>query len=291
MLDARFASPTSVDEAIAALAADGAGAAILAGGTDLLVQARTGLRNPGLYVDIKRIPELMALEIDAGGLRLGASVPAAQIFENQAVRSMYPGLSEAVDLIGSSQIQGRATVGGNLCNASPAADTVPSLLALGATCVVAGGNGQREIAAEEFTTGPGRNALGDGEFLVRLDIPPQGPGASDAYLRLIPRTEMDIAVVGAAVSVKLAADGTCEAARVAIGAVAPTALVVPDAAAALVGSQLDEAALARAGEAASAAANPIDDKRGTVVYRRRVASVLTQRAARIAADRARERQS
>ena len=204
---------------------------------------------------------------------------------------MYPGLSEAVDLIGSSQIQGRATVGGNLCNASPAADTVPSLLALGATCVVAGPNGQREIAAEAFTTGPGRNALGDGEFLVRLDIPPQGPGAADAYLRLIPRTEMDIAVVGAAVSLKLAADGTCEAARVAIGAVAPTALVVPDAAAALVGSQLDDAALARAGEAASNAANPIDDKRGTVAYRRRVASVLTQRAAKIAADRARERQS
>lgn len=289
MLDARFSSPSSVDEAVAALASGGADAAILAGGTDLLVQARTGLRNPGLYVDIKRIPELMALEIDSAGLRLGASVPAAQIYENQTVRAMYPGLSEAVDLIGSSQIQGRATVGGNLCNSSPAADTVPSLIALDATCVVVGPQGERQVKAAEFTTGPGRNVLAENEFLMRIDLSAPAPGAADAYLRLIPRTEMDIAVVGAAVSLQLGADGTCEAARVAIGAVAPTALLVPEAAEALVGSQLDDAALARAGEAASAAANPIDDKRGTVDYRRRIASVLTQRSARIAADRARER--
>jgi carbon-monoxide dehydrogenase medium subunit len=289
MLEARFASPSSVDEAVAALASGGADAAILAGGTDLLVQTRTGLRNPGLFVDIKRIPELMALEIDSSGLRLGASVPAAQIYENQAVRAMYPGLSEAVDLIGSSQIQGRATVGGNLCNSSPAADTVPSLIALDATCVVVGPQGERQVKAEAFTTGPGQNVLAADEFLMRIDIAAPETGAADAYLRLIPRSEMDIAVVGAAVSLQLAADGACEAARVALGAVAPTALLVPDAAAALVGTQLDDAALARAGEAASAAANPIDDKRGTVDYRRRVASVLTQRAARIAAERARER--
>lgn len=289
MLDAQYTSPRSVTEAVDALNAGGKDAMVLAGGTDLLVQAQTGVRDPRLYVDIKRIPDLMSLELSAEGLRLGASVPAAQIFEDEAVKSVYPGLTEAVDLIGSTQIQGRATVGGNLCNGSPAADTVPSLMVLGAVCVIAGVAGERRVSASEFTTGPGQTVLGSGEFLVRLEIPAPVQGGSDAYLRFIPRTEMDIAVVGAAVSLTLDSAGRCEAASVALGAVAPTAILVEDAVSALVGSTLDDASLEQAGRAAYEAARPIDDKRGTAEYRRRVASVLTQRSARIAAERARER--
>ena len=289
MLDAQYISPRSVAEAVEALKGGGKDAMVLAGGTDLLVQARTGLRDPRLYVDLKRIPDLMALDISSKGLHLGASVPAAQIFENEDMKALYPGLTEAVDLIGSTQIQGRATVGGNLCSGSPAADTVPSLLVLEAICVIAGSEGERRVPASEFTTGPGETVLRPGEFLVRIEIPAPSKGAADAYLRFIPRTEMDIAVVGAAVSLTLDSSGCCEAASVALGAVAPTAILVEGAASALIGSTLDEAALERAGSAAYEAAQPIDDKRGTAEYRRRVASVLTQRSARMAAERARGR--
>ncbi len=214
---------------------------------------------------------------------------AAEIVEHPQLVESYPGLAEAVGLIGSTQIQGRASVGGNLCNASPAADTVPALLALGAECVVAGPGGQRTLAIEDFVLGPGRTALGAGELLVELRIGPRPPRSADAYLRFIPRTEMDIAVVGAGVDLTLEPDGRCSAARVALGAVAPTVIDVPEAAAALVGGAVDEAALERAGEAASAATRPINDKRGTVAFRHKVAGVLTRRAVTIAAARAAER--
>ena len=289
MLDAQYVSPRSVSEAVEALKGSGEDAMVLAGGTDLLVQARTGLRDPRLYVDLKRIPDLMSLDISSEGLSLGASVPAAQIFENEALKAVYPGLAEAVDLIGSTQIQGRATVGGNLCNGSPAADTVPSLMVLGAICVVAGNTGERRVPATEFTTGPGQTVLEPGEFLVRLEFPAPSKMSADAYLRFIPRTEMDIAVVGAAVSLTLDSSGVCEAASVALGAVAPTAILVEAAASALIGSTLDKESLESAGRAAYEAAQPIDDKLGTAEYRRRVASVLTQRSACIAAERARGR--
>ena len=196
---------------------------------------------------------------------------------------------EATDLIGSTQIQGRASLGGNLCNGSPAADTVPALIALAAEAVVAGPAGQRSVPVESFITGPGETVLRDGELVVELRIAKPAPRSGDAYLRFIPRTEMDIAVVGAGVNLTLDADGTCTAARVSLGAVAPTPLVVPEAAAALIGTRIDEQALLRAADAASAAANPIDDKRGTVAYRRKIAGVLTRRSAAIAAERARER--
>ena len=288
MQSIRYEAPASVDEAVALLHAN-EGAKIIAGGTDLLVQHRSGVREPTAFVDVKRIPDLMRIAIDADGLVLGAATPAAEIYENQEIRQLWPGVAEATDLIGSTQIQGRATLGGNLCNSSPAADTVPALIAVRAQAVVAGPSGERTLAVEDFVTGPGQNVLGRGEFLVQLRLPRPGPRTADAYLRLIPRTEMDIAVVGAGVALTLDQAGTCTAARVAIGAVAPTALLVAEAAEALVGSSVDDAALARAAEAASAAASPIDDKRGTVAYRRRVTGVLTKRAAAIAADRARER--
>ena len=286
----RYEAPRSVGEAVELLkSSNGSDARVLAGGTDLLVQMHQGLRSPRLVVDVKRIPELLTTTVDGDGAVIGASVCAAEIVENSDIAELYPGLCEATDLIGSTQIQGRASLGGNVCNASPAADTVPALIVLGAECVIAGPGGRRSVPVESFATGPGETVLSDGELVVELRVPRPAPRSADAYLRFIPRTEMDIAVVGAGVSLTLDADGVCTAARVALGAVAPTAILVPAAAEALIGTTVDDAALQRAGEASTAAANPIDDKRGTVEYRRRVAGVLTRRAAAIAAERARER--
>ncbi len=290
MQQIQYEAPRSIGEAVELLkSSNGAGARVLAGGTDLLVQMRLGQRSPEVIVDVKRIPELLTTTLDDEGLRLGASVCAAEIFENEQIKALYPGLAEATDLIGSTQIQGRASLGGNLCNGSPAADAVPALIALGAECIVAGPDGQRSVPAESFTTGPGETVLKEGELLVEFRIARPAPRSADAYLRFIPRSEMDIAVVGAGVNLTLDANGICSAARVCLGAVAPTAILVPAAAEALIGTPVDEQALQRAGEASSAAANPIDDKRGTIVYRKKVAGVLTRRAAAIAAERARER--
>jgi len=281
----RYEAPRSVAEAVHLIDAD-PGARIFAGGTDLLVQFRAGLRQPTAFVDVKRIPDLASITIDAAGLRLGAAVSAAEICEHADLTRLWPGLIEAVKLIGSTQIQGRATVGGNLCNASPAADTTCALIVNRAQCVIAGPKGERTVAVEHFCTAPGRTVLERGELLVAFRLPRPDPRTADAYLRLIPRTEMDIAIVGAGVSLTLDASGTCTAARVAIAAVAPTALLVPGAAQALVGSRVDAGALERAARAASAAARPIDDKRGTADYRRAIAGVLTKRAAELASRRA-----
>ena len=231
----------------------------------------------------------MATQLDASGLVIGAGVPAAEIFENESLKSLWPGVAEATDLIGSTQVQGRATWSGNLCNASPAADSVPALIACGAVAVIAGPNGEREVAVESFTTGPGQTVLERGELVVEFKLAAPAAHSADAYLRLIPRTEMDIAVVGAGVQVSLDDAGVVQSARVSLGAVAPTALLVEEAAAALVGSRLEDAALDAAGAAASAAANPIADKRGTVEYRKKIAGVLTKRAAKIAYERAQAR--
>ena len=285
MLAIRYETPQSVGEAVRLMAAD-PDARVLAGGTDLLVQFRAGVRQPSAFVDVKRIPELMSITIDGQGLRLGAATAAAVIGEHVELRTLWPGLVEAVQLIGSTQIQGRGSVGGNLCNASPAADTTCALIVNRADCVIAGPGGERTVPVEEFCIAPGRTVLQRGELLIALRVPRPAGRTSDAYLRLIPRSEMDIAVVGAAVSVTLDANGVCRSARVAIGAVAPTALLVPEAAKALVGSSLDAASLKRAAEAASTAARPIGDKRGTAGYRRTVAGVLTRRAAAMAAGRA-----
>src|SRR6476619_1919745 len=286
----RYETPSSVAEAVRLMAAD-AGARVLAGGTDLLVQFRAGVRKPSAFVDVKRIPELMSITIDDQGLRLGAAAPAASIGEHAELRRLWPGLAESVRLIGSTQIQGRGSVGGNLCNASPAADTTCALIVNRALCVIAGPNGERTVPVDTFCVGPGRTVLEPGELLVAVRVPHPPARTADAFLRLIPRTEMDIAVAGAGVSVTIDLAGVCTAARVAIGAVAPTALRVPAAEQALVGSPLDEASLKRAAAAAVAAARPIDDKRGTTAYRRTVAGVLTRRAAAIAASRAREQGS
>jgi CO/xanthine dehydrogenase FAD-binding subunit len=261
-------------------------AKLFAGGTDLLIQYRAGLQHPSIFVDLKRIPELVGISVDHRGLRLGAATPAADIHEHSEVSRLWPGLVEAVHLIGSTQIQGRGTVGGNICNGSPAADTTCPLIVNRARAVIVGPEGERIVNTEDFSTGPGKTVLGLGDVLVAFLLPRPAPRTADAYLRLIPRSEMDIAVAGAAVSVTLDADGVCTAARVAIGAVAPTALRGTVASQALIGSRLEDEAIARAGAAASAAAWPIDDKRGTVQYRRTIAAVLTRRAASIAGERA-----
>lgn len=282
----QYEAPTTVEEAVAILSKANGDASVLAGGTDLLVQMRSGMTAPGLIVDIKKIPQLREIKAEGGGFRVGAAVAGAELNENEAVCKAWPGIAEAFDLIGSTQIQGRASMGGNLCNASPAADSVPALVAAGAKVTVAGPNGTREVPVEEIPAGPRKTSLGKGEFVVDFILPERKAGTGDAYLRFIPRTEMDIAVVGVGICLTLDGDGTCTDARVALGAVAPTVLLVEDAAKALIGSKLDAAAMAALDKAAQAACNPIDDKRGTVAYRTKVSGVLARRTAAIAAERA-----
>ena len=284
MTDIDYRAPSRLDEAIALLA--GEGARSLAGGTDLMVQMRSGRLNPGRIVDLKRIPEMLGVREVAGGFEIGAATACAAIGEHAALAAAWPGVVEAARLIGSAQVQGRASLGGNLCNASPAADSAPALIAAGAVCLIAGPAGRRELPVELLQAGPGRNALAAGEVLVALRLPARTPRSGDAYLRLIPRTEMDIAVVGAGVSLSVDAQGVVSAARVALGAVAPTALRVDAAAKALVGTRLEAPALQALEAAARAACRPIDDKRGTAAYRTRVAGVLARRAALQAYERA-----
>jgi carbon-monoxide dehydrogenase medium subunit len=286
MTDVQYVAPRTIDEAISAFAAAGSAGRILAGGTDLLVQMRSGLVRPGVIIDIKKIAETTTIEETAeGGFRIGAAVPGAVLAEHPRFGRIWPGVLEAVNLIGSTQVQGRASAGGNLCNASPAADSVPAMVAAGAIVTVRGPGGRRQIKVEDVAAGPGRTTLAPGEIVLSFTLPPKPPGSGDAYLRMIPRTEMDIAVVGCGVSLTIT-DGICTAARVAIGAVAPTVLLVEAAGKALAGSRLDAAALDVAAAACRAACRPIDDKRGTIAYRTTVAGVLLKRTVAIAAQRA-----
>jgi carbon-monoxide dehydrogenase medium subunit len=284
-----YVAPSTVEEAVRILAEAPGSAKVLSGGTDLLVQLRSGRAKPDLLVDIKKIPGISGIREQDGGFVIGASTPGAEIGECKALQRAWPGVVEAANLIGSTQVQGRASLAGNLCNASPAADSVPALITACATCVVVGPKGHREVPVESIATGPGRTSLSPGEFIVEFHLPKPPPRSADAYLRFIPRTEMDIAVVGAAVSLTLDAGGICADARIVLGAVAPTAILVPEAGAALVGRKFDETALAGLDQAARRACKPIDDKRGTIEYRTTVAGVLARRAATIAYERARDR--
>jgi len=283
----RYEAPKTLEGAIALLSAANGQARLLAGGTDLLIQVRSGRAEPGLLVDIKAIPELRSIVAETGGYRIGAAVTCMELIENEAFARDWPGIVDGVKLIGSIQVKGRATMGGNLCNASPAADSVPALIAAGAVVCIAGPLGRREAPVKDFVLGPGRTSLGNGELVASIQLPRRAPHSGDAYLRFTPRTEMDIAVVGAAVNLTLDDKGVCRHARVSLGAVAARALLVPEAAAALVGTKVDEAALQRLAAAASAACRPIDDKRGTKEFRIKVAGVMARRAAVIAVERAR----
>ena len=280
-----YTAPATVDEAVKALLAANQ-AKVLSGGTDLLVQLKSGRVKPDVIVDTKRIPGIIGIREEGDHFVIGAATPGVMISANERLEHAYPGIVEGVDLIGSTQIQGRCSIGGNLCNASPAADSVPPVIAARALAVVAGPNGRREVPVEQIVTGPGRTSLTKGEFVLEFKVPKPKSRQCDAYLRFIPRTEMDIAVVGCAVNVTLDAGGTCTDARVVLGAVAPTQLVVEDAAKALIGHKLDDATLQALDKAAQAACKPITDKRGTIEYRTKVAGVLARRAAAIAFERA-----
>jgi len=281
----RYEAPLSVEDAVATLAGQ-AGAHVLAGGTDLLVKLRSEMIEPEMIVDIKRIEGMREIAAEEGGWRIGAAVSGAEMGEHAGLVADWPGVVEAAGLIGSTQIQGRATLAGNLCNASPAADSVPAMVAAGAIVRIAGPNGLRDLDVLDVPQGPGKTALGRGEFVASVFLPARGARSGDAYLRFIPRTEMDIAVVGCGLSLGLDEEGRVTAARVSLGAVGPKVMLIDGAAQAIMGRVLDEAALNDLAAACSAAATPIDDKRGTVDFRRHVAGVLARRAAVIAAKRA-----
>ena len=282
----QYESPDTL-EAAAKLLASTNDARVLAGGTDLLVQMRSEILSPSLVIDIKRVAETRIVKEENGGFRVGAAVTGAELKEHPKLKSVWPGVVEAANLIGSTQVQGRATMGGNLCNGSPAADSVPALIAAGAVATVVGPNGRRDIKVEDVMLAPRKLALTKGEIIASFFLPARGAHASDAYLRFIPRTEMDIAVVGCGISLALDASGTCTAARMSLGAVAARPLLVD--ASSLVGSKVDDAAVAKLSAAARAACNPIDDKRGTKEFRIDVAGVLAKRTALIALERARKK--
>ncbi len=289
MKDFDYVAARSVGDAVKVLSEHGVRAKILAGGTDILVQLREGLREADVVLDVKKIPELMELSFSAEkGLRLGAAVPCHRVYGDARIIQAYPALTDAANIIGGWQIQGRASLGGNLCNSSPAADTIPPMIVEGGVCRIAGPRGERTAAVREFCTAPGKNVLGPGEFLVSLVFPAPESRAGSRYLRFIPRDEMDIAVVGAAAWVRLDRTGnTIEAARIALGAVAPTPVVADEAAASLAGKEVSPNALARAGELAKKVARPISDLRAPADYRLHLVGVLTRRALEGAIARAR----
>jgi len=280
----RYESPTTTKEAVSLLSKEKGKAYVLAGGTDLLVRLRLDMIEPDLMVDIKRIPAMTEINKTATGFKIGAAVSGAALAKNKALVKAWPGVVEAANLIGSDQIQGRCTMAGNLCNASPAADSVPALIAAGAKAIIVGKK-RRTVAVENVVIGPGKTCLEKGEMIEAITLPAKALRSGDAYLRFIPRTEMDIAVVGVAINLTLM-KGVVASARVSLGAVAPTPLLVKEAAKAIIGTKLDDAALDALAAACSAACNPIDDKRGTIEYRKRIAGVLARRTAKIAYERA-----
>ncbi|MBI5760605.1 MAG: xanthine dehydrogenase family protein subunit M [Planctomycetales bacterium] len=289
MRDFEYEAPQTVAEAVAVLGRFNGQARPLAGGTDLIDQIRVGRHAPSVVVDIKKLPELNVLELTESGLRLGAAVPCYRIYGGCDINQKYAALADSARIIGGIQIQSRASVGGNLCNSGPAADSTPSLIALGAVAVIAGPNGTRDVPVESFCTGPGKNVLAPGELLVELKFPPRPAHSGSHYRRFIPRNEMDIAVVGVGVSVVL--DDSCEkfvSARIALGAVGPTPLFATVAGDGLAGKSVSEKSIAAAATAAQAIATPIDDMRGTKEFRLHVTGVLVRRVIEEAVKRARE---
>ncbi|NNE52610.1 MAG: xanthine dehydrogenase family protein subunit M [Sulfitobacter sp.] len=281
-----YERPKTLQDAVGMLAETRGKAFVLAGGTDLLVRMKSDEFDANLIVDIKSIEGMSEIVETDGAFVIGAAVCCAALGEHEALRDAWPGVVEAANLIGSTQIQGRCTIAGNLCNASPAADSVPALVAAGARAKIVGPDGTRTVDVQEIPLGPGKTSLKAGELVQSIDLPKPAPRSADAYLRFIPRTEMDIAVVGVAVNLTLDADGTVASARVALGAVAPTVVLSEAAAGTLLGTRLEDEALDALAAACSAASNPIDDKRGTIEFRKHVAGVLGRRAARMAYDRA-----
>ena len=284
-----FVTTSSIEEAVKVLASNGDKARMIAGGTDILVQMRSGRRTPSVVVDIKGIPELNALSYDASkGLTLGAAVPCYKIYQDKTVAAAYPGLIDTAWLIGGIQIQGRASIGGNVCNAAPSGDSIPAVIVLGGVCNIAGPNGTRELPAEEFCTAPGQNALKDGEMLVSISFPAPQANSGATYQRFIPRNEMDIAVAGVGSGVVLDASGqNFVSARISLASVAPTPVFAKEAGDSLAGKAVSEEAIQQASELAMSAAKPINDMRGTIRQRTHLIGVLTRRTLNNAIERAR----
>ena len=281
----QYHAPSSFDDAVT-IAKDAEGVTrFLAGGTDVLVQLRADVVTPDVLIDVKKIDGVSEIAREGDGWRIGVAVTGAEMTEHNTLGKEWPGVAEAMDLVGSTQIQGRATLTGNLCNGSPAADSVPAMVAAGATVSVTGPDGVRTVAVGDIPVAPGKTSLATGEMITAVHLPARGSNGGDAYVRFTPRTEMDIAVVGCAVNLRLDGKKIVEA-RVSLGAVAPTVLLVSEAADAIIGTELDNAALDALAAAASAACNPITDKRGTIEFRTQVAGVLVRRAAQIAYNRA-----
>ncbi len=282
----KYVQPDDFDAAAALLHAEEGLSRILAGGTDVLVQLKAETVEPDLIVDLKHLPGMRDITQEDGGFRIGAAVSGAELGEHAGVKAMWPGVVEGLELIGSTQVQSRATLAGNLGTSSPSGDSVPAMFTANAVARLHGPDGPRDVAVEEIPTGPGKTSMAKGEFITSIFLPARPARSGDAYLRFIPRTEMDIAVSSAAVSLELDTDGTVSAARVAIGAVAPTVRLVTDAATALIGSTLDDVAIGKMVAAVEAACSPITDKRGTIEFRTKTAGVLAKRAAHIAYARA-----
>ena len=280
-----YSLPQSVDEALSILNSE-SNATVFAGATDLIPQLRGGRPEPGLIVDLKKIPGLVDLSFSNGTWKIGAATPVARIKNNVKLTKEFPGLSEASGLIGSDQIQNRASLGGNVCTASPGADTVPSLMVNDALVVIASNESPRTIPVADVITGPGSISLETGEFIIEFLLQQPPPRTSDAYERFIPRTEMDIAVVDAAARISLDERGHCQEAKIAIGAAAPTVIRVPAAENILQGKKINDEVLTDVMEEVSKACNPINDKRGTIEYRRQVAGVLAKRVILLAEKRA-----
>ncbi len=282
-----FASPTSVSDAVALMAKEGSNARMLAGGTDLLIGMRVGRSTPGVVIDAKQIPELCQYALNGNGLELGAGVTCRTLYEDEAICSAYPALIDSARLIGGMQTQGRATIGGNLCNAAPSGDSIPTLIVLGAVAKVVGPDGEREIAVEDVCIAPGKTSLADNELLISINIPAAAANSGACFLRFIPRNEMDIAIASVASSVVLSADGgTFETARIALGAVGPTPIFAQAAGDLLAGKPVSEESIQAAADAAEAASTPITDMRGTIEQRKDLINVLTKRTLREAVSRA-----
>jgi carbon-monoxide dehydrogenase medium subunit len=285
MSETQYLAPKSIDEAVKAHSAANGKARFLAGGTDLLVQIKSGIKKPNLVIDIKKIVELNSInEVSDNEFKVGAAVSGANLNRNKKFANSWPGVLEAFRLIGSEQIQGRASLGGNLCNGSPAGDSVPALVAAGCNVTIAGPNGSRNIPIETFHTGPGKTVLENGEMLVSINFPKRAANSGDAYLRMTPRTEMDIAVVGCGVNITME-NGVCTNARVSLGAVAPTPLLINEASEIMVGTDINSDIIQRVSKICMEACNPINDKRGTIDYRTKVAGVLFKRTVLTAIDR------
>ncbi len=284
-----YQAPLSLREATAILSNRDLGARPMAGGTDLLVQLRAGRLDLNLIVDIKRIPETSQLAYNpVEGLTLGSAVTCCRVYEDQVIQEFYPALIDSASLIGGVAVQGRATIGGNVCNAAPSGDTLPTLIVLEANCRIFGPRGERIVPVEQFFTGPGATVLERDELLVSMHIPPPSPNSGVRYLRFIPRNEMDIAVVGVGAKVGLSDDlQRIVSARIALGAVAPTPILIREAGEALIGKSPTEESFSKAAAVAQEAACPITDMRGTIAYRRHLVSILVKRALLDAVERAR----